>query len=148
MQIVAFVLDVGAGRTHADQYRILELEIGDDVFHDAAGADRPLFGMLVVGVEMPVFERIEAGPEAHLVVPGRILWMDPPCQVKEAWQRHEMVSHVGKDDLEFLVVVEAREANALHALINGHRSLRMLNRSDTPPHPPGTAGVRPARFAW
>ncbi len=83
--------------------------------------------MLVVGVQVPVLERLEAGPEADLVVPGWILRMDPPGQVKEAWKRHEMVSHVGKDDLEFLVVVEAREADALHALINRHRSLRTLS---------------------
>jgi hypothetical protein len=31
-----------------------------------------------------------------------------------------MMSHVGENDLEFLVIVEAREAHSLHALVDRH----------------------------
>src|SRR5947207_8785409 len=80
MQMVGLVLCVAATRANPDETRAFELEVHDDVFHDRAGAHRPLLGMLVVGVHVPVLERLEARAEAHYVVPGRIIRARPPGQ--------------------------------------------------------------------
>ena len=69
---------------------------------------------------MPVLERVEAGPEAHLIVPGRVVGVRPPGQVQKAGQGLEMVPYAREDELELLVVAGAPESHALHALIDGH----------------------------
>src|SRR5580704_8137158 len=54
MQIVGFVCDMGATRAHSDKTRVLQFEVGNDVFHDGATSNRPRLGLLVVGVHVPL----------------------------------------------------------------------------------------------
>ena len=58
VQIERLVLNVRASRADADQTGPLELKVRDDVLHDRAGAHRPFLGMLVVGIHVPVVQRL------------------------------------------------------------------------------------------
>src|ERR1700731_4820887 len=76
--------------------------------------------MLVIGVHVPVLERLLAGPEADLVVPAGILSMDPPCEMQETGQTLQMLAHIGEDVFEFFVAAAAGKAHPLHTQIDGH----------------------------
>src|ERR1700747_3049011 len=119
VQVECLVLNVTATGADAKQARALELEVGDNILHNGA-LRRPRLSVLVIGRHAPVLERLLAGPEAHFVEPGRIVRMDPPCQMQEARQRLQMAPHIREQHLELLVTVGARKSHALHALVNRH----------------------------
>jgi hypothetical protein len=48
VQLVNHILYERAARADADEARVLQLEVGDDVLHDGAASNRPLLGLLVV----------------------------------------------------------------------------------------------------
>jgi hypothetical protein len=96
MQIVSFVRDMGAARADTDETSVLQLEVGNDVFHDGATSNRPRLSLLVVGVHVPFFESFKARPQADLVVPGGISGMDPPSEVQKTWQRLQLIAHLAK----------------------------------------------------
>ena len=127
MQLVRYVLDEGTTRTDADQASILQLEIGDDVFHNGAASYGPGFGLLVVVVHVPGNQGFEAGPQADLVVPARVLWMDPPRQVQKPRQRLQLRADFRKEQLELRVAVRTGEPNSLHTLINSHSFFSLLD---------------------
>src|SRR5580692_9769909 len=72
IRLIRYVCAAGA---HADQAGVLQLEVGDDIFHDGPASDGPFFGVLVVSVHVPVPQGLEAGPDTDLVVPGGVLWV-------------------------------------------------------------------------
>ena len=69
---------------------------------------------------MPIFERFEAGPEADLIVPCRVVRVRPPGEMQETWQRLQVMPHAREDQLELLVIARSPEPNPLHALIDCH----------------------------
>src|SRR6516165_40819 len=119
VQVECLVLHVTATGADAKQARALELEVGDNILHNGA-LRRPRLSVLVIDRHVPVLERLLAGPEAHFVEPGRIVRMDPPCQMQEARQRLQMAPHIREQHLELLVAVGARKSHTLHALVNCH----------------------------
>ena len=119
IELERFVLDMIAGRADAKQARVLELEVGNDVLHDGA-VRRPCLDVLVIDRHVPVLERLFAGPETHFVEPGRVVRMDPPCQMQEARQRLQMAPDIREKRLELLIAIRARKSHALHALVNRH----------------------------
>ena len=58
VQIVGLILRMAATRADSDEPRAFELKIHDYVFHDRPGTHGPLFGMLVVGIHVPVVQRL------------------------------------------------------------------------------------------
>jgi hypothetical protein len=83
VQIVRLILCMPTARTYSDEPRALEFKVYDYVFYDRASANGPLFGVLVVGVHVPIFERFEAGPEADLIVPCRVVRVRPQVRCKK-----------------------------------------------------------------
>ena len=120
VQIVRLILCVPAAGAHSDEPCALEFEVYDYVFYDRTSADGPLFGVFVVGVHVPIFERFEAGPEADLIVPCRVVRVRPPGEMQETGQRLQVMPYTRKDQLELLVVARRPEPNPLHALIDCH----------------------------
>ena len=120
VQIVRLILCMPTARTHTNQPRALEFEIHDYVFYNRTGPDGPLFGVFVVGIHVPIFERFEAGPEADLIVPCRVVRVRPPGEMQETGQRLQVMPHPREDQLELLVVARSSEPNPLHALIDCH----------------------------
>ena len=120
VQIVRLILCMPTARTYSDKPRALEFKVYDYIFYNRASANGPLFGVLVVGVHVPIFERFEAGPEADLIVPCRVVRVRPPGEMQETGQRLEVMSHTSEDQLELFVVARSPEPNSLHALIDCH----------------------------
>ena len=129
VQIEGLVLQMAAARTHSQQTRRREFEVCDDVLHYGTTCS-PFLGVFVVCVHVPVIERFFAGPKAHLVEPSRIVWVYPPGQVKESWKGFQVIARICKENLELLVAVRAREADALHAEINGHSVSPLISISN------------------
>src|SRR6516164_6642364 len=141
VQVERLILNVTATGADAKQARALKLEVGDNIFHNGA-LRSPRLSVLVIGRHVPVLERLLTGPEAHFVEPGRIVWMDPPCQMQEAGQRLQMTSHIREQHLELLVAVGARKSHTLHALVNRH-GMTLGGRELLRRFPPPNFTVRP-----
>ena len=63
---------------------------------------------------MEVIAGLDPGPSFGIV------GMDPPGELEETWQRHQVVTNIGKENLELLVAVGARKSHTLHAQIDRH----------------------------
>jgi hypothetical protein len=120
MEIVGLILRMTAARANSDQPRALEFEIRDYVFYDRAGAHSPLFGVLVVGIHVPIFERFDTGPEADLIVPCRVVRVRPPGEMQKTRQGLELMPYTSEHQFELLVVADSPEPDPLHALIDCH----------------------------
>jgi len=57
--VVRLILNMRTAGAHADEARVLELEVRDDVLHDGPASDGPFLGVLVISVHVPVLERLE-----------------------------------------------------------------------------------------
>jgi hypothetical protein len=134
--IESTIADVSTSRTYPNEASIFVFKVDDDVFHNGAGADGRLLRVFVVGVHVPVFEGLEARPKADLIVPMRIIRMDPPCQMEKSRKLLKVMTNVRENDLKFSVVILARKPQTLHALIDCHK---LLAPYKAPPGPTGLA---------
>jgi len=105
VQLVRQVLDESAARTDADQASVLQLEIVMMSSMMAAASHRPGLGLFVVVVHVPGFEGFQAGPQTDLVIPARVLRMDPPGQVQKPRQRLQLRANFRKEQFELRIAV-------------------------------------------